>query len=149
MLSPGLLSFGVKESAVVNKVFTCINVLVLVFMVVSGLVKGTLKNWQLVPEEILNGTNSSLKWAAVKWGFHRFAFLLKWTMCHVDSSCYPYPWTSFRSSWEPRKINRIAQKSKRVCMKHKCPLQRTQVYGLVLRRIFLSVWIEINMIRAQ
>lgn len=61
MLSPGLLSFGVKESAVVNKVFTCINVLVLVFMVVSGLVKGTLKNWQLVPEEILNGTNSSLK----------------------------------------------------------------------------------------
>ncbi|XP_045573437.1 high affinity cationic amino acid transporter 1 [Salmo salar] len=54
----GLLSFGVKESAVVNKVFTCINVLVLLFMVVSGLVKGTLDNWHLDPDVILH-TNSS------------------------------------------------------------------------------------------
>uniref|UniRef100_A0A8C6PPK2 Solute carrier family 7 member 1 n=1 Tax=Nothobranchius furzeri TaxID=105023 RepID=A0A8C6PPK2_NOTFU len=59
----GLLAFGVKESAMVNKVFTCVNVLVLLFMVVSGLVKGTLKNWHLDPVEILNvsQTNSSHK----------------------------------------------------------------------------------------
>lgn len=60
-----LLAFGVKESAMVNKVFTCVNVLVLLFMVVSGLVKGTIKNWQIDPEEILKdnytSSNSSLK----------------------------------------------------------------------------------------
>lgn len=60
----GLLAFGVKESAMVNKIFTCVNILVLLFMVVSGLVKGTIKNWQIEPEEILHAnytTNSSLK----------------------------------------------------------------------------------------
>lgn len=55
----GLLAFGVKESAMVNKVFTCVNVLVLMFVVVSGLIKGTLKNWNLDPKEILNHTFSS------------------------------------------------------------------------------------------
>ncbi|KAG7257698.1 hypothetical protein CRUP_019193 [Coryphaenoides rupestris] len=61
LILTGLLAFGVKESAMVNKVFTCINVLVLLFVVVSGLVKGSLKNWQVDPQQVLNGSgNASL-----------------------------------------------------------------------------------------
>ncbi|XP_056297414.1 high affinity cationic amino acid transporter 1-like [Pseudoliparis swirei] len=55
----GLLVFGVKESAMVNKVFTCINVVVLLFMIISGLIKGNLNNWNLNPGEILNATSNS------------------------------------------------------------------------------------------
>uniref|UniRef100_A0A8C1MTV6 Solute carrier family 7 member 1 n=1 Tax=Cyprinus carpio TaxID=7962 RepID=A0A8C1MTV6_CYPCA len=57
LILTALLAFGVKESAMVNKVFTCINVLVLMFVVVSGLIKGTLDNWNLDPKEILNHTS--------------------------------------------------------------------------------------------
>ncbi|XP_056613213.1 high affinity cationic amino acid transporter 1b [Triplophysa dalaica] len=57
LILTGLLAIGVKESAMVNKVFTCINVLVLMFVVVSGLIKGTINNWNLKPEEILNSTS--------------------------------------------------------------------------------------------
>lgn len=59
VLCLGLLAFGVKESAMVNKVFTCINVLVLLFVVIAGLIKGSLKNWNLNPAEILNKTTSA------------------------------------------------------------------------------------------
>lgn len=61
-LVTGLLAFGVKESAIVSKVFTCINVVVLLFVVVAGFIKGDIKNWSVNPPEILNAThNSSLK----------------------------------------------------------------------------------------
>ncbi|NXH40880.1 CTR1 protein, partial [Dicaeum eximium] len=57
----GLLAFGVKESALVNKVFTCINVLVLIFVVISGFVKGSVKNWNLTEQDIYNTSHSIFK----------------------------------------------------------------------------------------
>ncbi|XP_062391706.1 cationic amino acid transporter 2 family protein [Sardina pilchardus] len=57
MLLAGILAFGAKESATVNKIFTAINILVLIFVVISGFIKGDLKNWQLTPEFIANHTD--------------------------------------------------------------------------------------------
>eukprot|EP00069_Balaena_mysticetus_P014283 bmy_08455T0 len=54
LILTGLLTLGVKESAMVNKIFTCINVLVLGFIMVSGFVKGSIKNWQLTEEDFQN-----------------------------------------------------------------------------------------------
>uniref|UniRef100_A0A0B8RS84 High affinity cationic amino acid transporter 1-like n=1 Tax=Philothamnus irregularis TaxID=1899461 RepID=A0A0B8RS84_9SAUR len=69
----GLLTFGVKESAMVNKVFTCINVLVLGFVMVSGFVKGSIENWQ-IPENISLPENSTQNLPHGVGGFMPYGF---------------------------------------------------------------------------
>lgn len=52
--SAGLLTFGVSESALVNKIFTGINLVVLSFVIIAGFVKGDTANWNITIEDIKN-----------------------------------------------------------------------------------------------
>lgn len=53
MLLTMLIAFGVKEFAIVNKIFTCLNVLVILFVVITGLTVADIHNWQWTEEEII------------------------------------------------------------------------------------------------
>ncbi|KAI4897282.1 hypothetical protein NFI96_024644 [Prochilodus magdalenae] len=58
LLLTGLLAFGVSESALVNKIFTVINLVVLGFVIISGFVKGDTANWKLTLEDIENNRSA-------------------------------------------------------------------------------------------
>ncbi|XP_045394631.1 cationic amino acid transporter 3 [Lemur catta] len=51
LLLTGLLALGASESALVTKVFTAVNLLVLGFIIVAGFIKGDLHNWNLTEED--------------------------------------------------------------------------------------------------
>ncbi|CAN7986151.1 unnamed protein product [Ixodes pacificus] len=48
----GMLAIGVKESTRFNNVFTLVNLLVVVYVVIVGAFKADIRNWQLKPEDI-------------------------------------------------------------------------------------------------
>uniref|UniRef100_A0A8D2NNS8 Solute carrier family 7 member 3 n=1 Tax=Zosterops lateralis melanops TaxID=1220523 RepID=A0A8D2NNS8_ZOSLA len=54
VLLTALLAFGVSESALVNKIFTAVNLLVLSFVIIAGFILGDIKNWQLSEKNCAN-----------------------------------------------------------------------------------------------
>ncbi|RXN07291.1 cationic amino acid transporter 3-like protein [Labeo rohita] len=74
LLLTGLLAFGVSESALVNKIFTGINLIVLGFVIISGFVKGNTANWNLTYEDFVNDTNiTEPEWVESTFGSGGFA----------------------------------------------------------------------------
>ncbi|XP_027654341.1 cationic amino acid transporter 3 [Falco rusticolus] len=77
VLLTALLAFGVSESALVNKIFTAVNLVVLGFVIIAGFVKGDVRNWQLSEEDYSNlsylePTNDTMKKAFGSGGFVPF-----------------------------------------------------------------------------
>ncbi|XP_075876678.1 cationic amino acid transporter 2 [Nelusetta ayraudi] len=54
LLLAGILAFGVKESAIVNKIFTAVNIMVLLFVILSGVIMGNINNWHLNEASLLD-----------------------------------------------------------------------------------------------
>ncbi|PSN43748.1 Cationic amino acid transporter 2 [Blattella germanica] len=55
MLLAGLLSIGVKESTILNNIFTGVNLLTVLTVVIAGSIKSDVKNWMIPKSEVPKG----------------------------------------------------------------------------------------------
>ncbi|NXA36939.1 CTR3 protein, partial [Eudromia elegans] len=74
-LLTALLAFGVSESALVNKIFTAVNLMVLGFVIIAGFVKGDVKNWQLTEGDYANASHRGASEDARKGAFGSGGFV--------------------------------------------------------------------------
>ncbi|KAK6177452.1 hypothetical protein SNE40_015548 [Patella caerulea] len=68
LLLTALLAFGVRESAKFNNIFTAVNLLVVLYVVICGLFKVDTKNWSLDPADMPSGVEGG------NGGFFPFGF---------------------------------------------------------------------------
>ncbi|XP_052511617.1 cationic amino acid transporter 3-like [Budorcas taxicolor] len=59
LLLTGLLALGARESILVTKISIGINILVLIFIIITGFVKGDLHNWKLTKQDYKLNTSGS------------------------------------------------------------------------------------------
>ncbi|CAL8265773.1 unnamed protein product [Merluccius merluccius] len=94
LLLTGLLAFGVNESALVNKIFTGINLVVLGFVIIAGFVKGDTANWSLTHDDFVrfyNQTNSTEPINEMDFGVGGFApFGLKGVLSGAATCFYAF-----------------------------------------------------------
>ncbi|XP_063697274.1 cationic amino acid transporter 3 [Culicoides brevitarsis] len=53
-----LLAFGVKESTLMNNIFTGVNLIVISIVLVAGIINADIKNWQIQKEDIPEGISA-------------------------------------------------------------------------------------------
>ena len=50
LIITAFMVMGVKESTLLNKIFTLLNIVVIVFIFVCGIIKSDLSNWRIKPD---------------------------------------------------------------------------------------------------
>ena len=55
----GIVALGARESILVTKISIGINILVLIFIIITGFVKGDLHNWKLTEQDYKLNTSGS------------------------------------------------------------------------------------------
>ncbi|XP_070206997.1 high affinity cationic amino acid transporter 1-like isoform X2 [Littorina saxatilis] len=58
LLLTGVLCIGVKESTRFNNIFTCVNLLVITYVVICGFFKADLSNWEIEPSKVPEGSKA-------------------------------------------------------------------------------------------